>query len=264
MSIMAHLIASSQSPFDSIKRSNDDGKEFWLARELQPLLGYVEWRNFQPIILKVFHLFHVLGQNPSDWVVEFNKPIESGKGRLSQVTEYKLTKQSCYLIAMNCDSSKPEIALAQAYFASMTIFAEQVISKSNERERKTELFSEKNHQLANEIGQKAREFLTENIALKAEIAELKQRLGKLDIPALPPSDGVRVKELLRCCGVTINSNDGSLFSQVALDIRRAVQNGELPSTAIANRGRYRYSPSVELWLKNWLFRYERLNEPLTF
>jgi hypothetical protein len=240
------------SAFDAIKHVDENGIEFWCARELQILLGYQKWQKFESVIRKVIDSFHLLGKNPQEHLTQTGKMIERGNGAKFEAIEYKLTKVACYLISQECDSSKEPVALAKRYFAAMTIFAEQTIKNKTDVEANTELFSHKNYQLAQEIGRKSIELARENNLLKAEVLELRKRLLKLEAPALPPSDGVRLKELLRCCGVTIDSNDGNLFSGIALNLRKAVENGELPKNAIVRPGRYQYSQLMHQWVKSWV------------
>ena len=108
------------SIFENIKHIDDNGNEYWLARELQRVLQYSEWRNFKKVIDKAI----VSAQNSMPfenyWVVEVNKPIMTGKGRAENIIDYKLSRYMCYLIAQNGDSRKKTIALAQTYFAVQT------------------------------------------------------------------------------------------------------------------------------------------------
>ena len=108
------------SIFENIKHIDDNGNEYWLARELQRVLQYSEWRNFKKVIDKAI----VSAQNSMPfenyWVVEVNKPIMTGKGRAENIIDYKLSRYMCYLIAQNGDSRKKTIALAQTYFSVQT------------------------------------------------------------------------------------------------------------------------------------------------
>ena len=108
------------SIFENIKHIDDNGNEYWEARELQRVLQYSEWRNFKKVIDKAI----VSAQNSmpfeSYWVVEVNKPIMTGKGKAENIIDYKLSRYMCYLIAQNGDSRKKVVALAQTYFAVQT------------------------------------------------------------------------------------------------------------------------------------------------
>lgn len=116
--------AGHASPFESIRRTDEDGNEYWSARDLSKVLGYTEWRNFKSAIEKAQIACANSNQEISDHFVEANKLIESGKGARRQVEDVLLSRYACYLIVQNADPSKEIVALGQTYFAVQTRRAE--------------------------------------------------------------------------------------------------------------------------------------------
>ncbi len=113
-------LVSNKLRFEGLKRINQHGIEYWSARELQPLLGYSQWRRFENAIQKAEESCKQSGNDPKHHFAGAGNPIISGKGRTQIVDDYHLSRFACYLIAQNGDPRKAEIAQAQKYFAIQT------------------------------------------------------------------------------------------------------------------------------------------------
>ena len=125
--------------FEDIKKNNPEGFEFWNARDLMPLLGYDEWRNFKKIIIKARRVCKNSCQVIENHFVDVNKMIIIATGTVRETTrtieDYSLSRYACYLIAQNGDSSKVQIATAQTYFAVQTRKQEITEQLSGDRKR---------------------------------------------------------------------------------------------------------------------------------
>ena len=108
-----------RSPFDQIKHTRPDGSEYWSARELMPLMGYPAWREFRPAIDRAMLAAQNQGMS-LDGLFGVNTEKSGGRPR----EDFILARFACYLVAMNGDPRKPEVAAAQAYFAIRTREAE--------------------------------------------------------------------------------------------------------------------------------------------
>jgi DNA-damage-inducible protein D len=94
-----------------------DGVDYWLARELQELLGYADWRNFLNAVDKAKESCQTTGEAVSDHFVDVTKMVKIGSGAERKQEDIMLTRYACYLIAQNGDPKKGQIAFAQSYFA---------------------------------------------------------------------------------------------------------------------------------------------------
>ena len=134
--------------FEEIKHIDEEGNEYWEARELMPLLEYNKWENFHKVIKRAMIACESSNNTINDHFPDFRKPIVGGKGNVQNVIDYHLSRYACYLIAQNGDSRKESIALAQTYFAVQT--------------RKQEL-SEKEY---NELSEDEKRFYNRNLTKK--------------------------------------------------------------------------------------------------
>ena len=111
------LVPMGSKSFEDLKKVNEYGAEYWSARELQPLLGYTQWRRFEDAVKRAATSCKQSGNESLHHFAGVGKMIDIGKGGNREVTDYHLSRFACYLIAQNGDPRKPEIANAQKYFA---------------------------------------------------------------------------------------------------------------------------------------------------
>ena len=118
---MATILAKEYQGFEQIKHSDDVGNEYWFARELAPVLEYVEWRNFSKVIDRAMLACKNSGFIVADHFVELNKTVKMpSKAKPKTIVDYKLSRYACYLIVQNGDPRKEIIATGQTYFAIQT------------------------------------------------------------------------------------------------------------------------------------------------
>lgn len=114
-------LKSPNKHFEEIKKIDENGVEYWLARELMPFLGYKKWRNFEKIVIKKAQTACKKSlQSVKYHFTDVGNLVIVGSGAKRVKKDYKLSRYACYLIAQNGDSNKDEIAIAQTYFAIQT------------------------------------------------------------------------------------------------------------------------------------------------
>lgn len=128
--LITHLFRS----FEQLAHREGD-LEYWLARELQELLNYTQWRNFEQVIVKAKEACRNAGQEVSDHFADVSKMVDVGSGARREVEDVALTRYAAYLIAQNGDPRKEEVAFAQTYFAVQTRKQELIEARLEEVER---------------------------------------------------------------------------------------------------------------------------------
>lgn len=113
------ITRNGSSPFDSIKHIDDHGNEYWSARELMPMMGYSTWQKFETPLRRAMSTAENQGHNIENL---FNRSVKKTGGRPQE--DFNLPRFAAYLVAMNGDPNMPEVASAQAYFATQTHIAE--------------------------------------------------------------------------------------------------------------------------------------------
>ncbi len=141
------------SPFEAIRHTEEDGNEYWSARELAKVLGYTRWERFPGVINKAEAACTNSGHTAADHFRVSSYMIQLGKGGQRPVEDFRLSRYACYLIVQNADPNKEIVALGQTYFATMTRIAEEadMLAGLNEAQRRLYLrgqLSDHNRQLA--------------------------------------------------------------------------------------------------------------------
>jgi DNA-damage-inducible protein D len=109
-----------QATFDGIRHLDEDGNEYWLARQLARVLEYSQYRHFLPVLERAIEACRNSGQRVEDHMEDVLTMVDIGSGAQRQVEDVRLSRYACYLIVQNGDPSKPVIANGQTYFAMQT------------------------------------------------------------------------------------------------------------------------------------------------
>jgi DNA-damage-inducible protein D len=130
------IVARLHSSFEEMVHTEPQtGVEYWLARDLQGLLGYTQWRSFEAVIQKAITACENSGYDPKDHFARARKMVDLGSGATREIDDIALSRYACYLIAQNGDPAKEQIAFAQTYFAVQTRKQEIIEKRLAETER---------------------------------------------------------------------------------------------------------------------------------
>ena len=139
---------------DEKKRMTKTGVEYWMGRDIMTILAYASWERFEGVVPKAMEAAENGGYGPKDHFHKTAKMVLIGSGAQRERTDWYLTRLACYLLAMNADSSKPEVGLAMTYFAVQTR-RQEVLQKEmeqlSEEEKRIQLrlrVMDNNHRLA--------------------------------------------------------------------------------------------------------------------
>lgn len=123
---------------DILRKVHSNQSEFWMARDLMPVLGYSRWENFRLVIEKAKMSCESAGIEPSNHFLDTTKPVPSGSGAMTERADCFLSRYACYLVAMNGDTSKPQVGEAQTYFAVQTR-RQEILDELSEAEKRIAL-----------------------------------------------------------------------------------------------------------------------------
>jgi DNA-damage-inducible protein D len=195
------------SPFDTIRQYTPDGGEFWSARDLMPLLGYERWERFEDSIDRAVAAALNSGIVVADHFRSAAKVIKGGRWGEQTVGDFRLTRYACYLVAMNGDPRKPEIAAAQTYFAVRTREAETRPAAPREMSR-LELIEFARESELGRLAETQRAQLAE-----ARLVELAPKVDLAERYLSVPTGGRLLREVAKALGFTESTLRGVLVDR---------------------------------------------------
>ncbi len=132
----------SAKAFENLRRLDPEHRECWSSRELSEVLGYQQYRNFEPVLLKARQACFNSGQKAEEHFAEITEMVEIGKGAQRGIKTTLLSRYACYLVIQNADPEKPAVALGQTYFAVQTRKQELAVLELDEDGRRVHLREE--------------------------------------------------------------------------------------------------------------------------
>ena len=228
---------------EGIKHSSPKGFDYWSARELGELLGYADWRNFKEAIARAKMALESCGGNPRNHFGDVTKMVSLGSDAKRGIDDILLTRYACYLIAMNGDPSKPEIAASQSYFAVQTR-RQELAEQRSEVEDRLELrdrVKDRNKYL----NMAAKEAGVTNYAFFND-AGYKGLYGELGLSEIKRKKGIPQKDnLLDCIGRAELAANEFRITQTELTLR----NDQIKGQQNAENTHHRVSKEVRNTIK---------------
>jgi DNA-damage-inducible protein D len=184
------IIQSLTATFEGHAQQTEQGVEYWLARDLQHLLGYAEWRNFGTVLSKAKTACELSGHPVADHFVDINKMVDLGSGSQRAVDDLMLTRYACYLIAQNGDPKKQAIAFEWKVPDNRPLadFAPTIILKAKDFAAEITIFNARQHQMGTEAAISS-EHITNNQAVRNTLLQRGIRPE-----SLPPAEDAKKVE----------------------------------------------------------------------
>lgn len=240
-----NTLESVHQQLEMVRHETDTGVEFWKAREIQSILGYDKFDNFENVILRAIESCGSSGKEPRHHFLETGKKVAIGSGAQVVRKDYYLDRFACYLVAMNGDTSKTAVGLAQTYFAVKT--REQEISDQQGRLEWREKVKQATKELtsaANAAGVKHFGWFHEagyRGLYNMPLAAIKQRKGLADGDSLFDHSGLtelaanafratQTKEALKARGVKSEIKANETHFEIGQTVRKTIEaiGGTMP------------------------------------
>jgi DNA-damage-inducible protein D len=247
-------IESLIAAFEAAVQTDDDGRDYWFARDLQPLLAYTKWDNFLAVIARAKDACAQAGHGCEDHFAGVGKMVSLGSGAEREIEDIVLSRYACYLVAQNADGRKRPVAFAQTYFAIQTRRQEIADQEAQEYHPLSE--NERRVLLRNEIKTHNR-----NLASAAKNAGVREGIefaifqtegykglyGGLDVPGIRRRKRLTPKQaILDHMGSTELAANLFRATQTEEKLRREGINGK----EAANRTHYAVGAKVRQTIKD--------------